>query len=181
MDNDLNARRGAAGGIVSVILLLVGFGLFTSGVPGFDASGREWGTFFADHATRIQIAITVIAVGIFFFIWFLGSLRSAIAAAEGGTGRLASIAYGGGLVSAALLLVGLTGGATAAFRPEEIDPNLTRALNDFGALIAGPASSALTALFAATAIAGYRHGALCRRRSPGSPRSPPSPSHSPTA
>lgn len=160
MDNDLNARRGAAGGIVSVILLFVGFGLFTSGAPGFDASGQDWATFFGDHATRIQIGITIIAVAIFFFIWFLGSVRSAIAAAEGGSGRLASIAYGGGLLSAGLLVVGLAGGAAAAFRPEEIDPNLTRALNDFGVVIGGPAASALTAFFAATAIAGYRHGAL---------------------
>lgn len=145
---------------MSVILLVVGFGLFASGVPGFDASGREWGTFYADHATRIQIATVIIAVGVFFFIWFLGSLRGAIATAEGGSGRLASIAYGGGLLGAGLLLVGMAATATAAFRPEEIDPNLTRALSDFGALLGGPGASGLTALFGATAIAGYRHGAL---------------------
>jgi hypothetical protein len=160
MDNDLNARRGAAGGIVAVVLFFVGFGSFTSGAPGFDASGTAWASFFTDHATRIQIALTAIGVGIFFFIWFLGSLRSAIAAAEGGTGRLASIAYGAGLVSAAMLLVGITAAATAAFRPEQVDPNLTRALNDFGALIGGPAAASFTAFSAAVAIAGYRHGAL---------------------
>jgi len=160
MDNDRNARRGAAGGIVSVLLFVFGFGLLTSGAPGFDASGRDWAAQFTDHATRIQIGLTIIAVGLFFFVWFLGSLRAAIAAAEGGTGRLASIAYGAGLVSVAVLVVGLTATATAAFRPEEVDANLTRALNDFGVLIAGPAAAAFTALFAATAIAGYRHGAL---------------------
>jgi hypothetical protein len=87
----------------------------------------------------------------------LGSLRSAIAAAEGGEGRLASIAFGGGLVASAILMVTLTGIATAAFRPDDIDPNITRAINDFGAMTAGPAAGALTAFFAATAIAGYRH------------------------
>jgi len=154
MDNDRNARRGAAGGIVAVLLFVFGFGLLTSGAPGFDAPGRDWAAQFTDHATRIQIGL------LFFFVWFLGSLRAAIAAAEGGTGRLASIAYGAGLVSVAVLVVGLTATATAAFRPEEVDPNLTRALNDFGVLIGGPAAAAFTALFAATAIAGYRHGAL---------------------
>lgn len=157
---DRYARMGAAGGMVSIVMLIVGFGLLTSGAPGFDASGTEWAKHITDHATRIQIGITVVGVGIFFFIWFLGSLRTAIATAEGGTGRLAALAYGSGILSAATLMVGLTAVAAAAFRPEEIDPNLTRALNDFGALIAGPAAGGLTAFAAATAIAGYRHGAL---------------------
>ena len=93
-------------------------------------------------------------------IWFLGSLRSAIAAAEGGTGRLASIAFGGGLVGVVSLLIALTGAGAAAFHPDQVDPTVTRALNDFGTLAAAPGAAGFTALFAATAIAGYRHGAL---------------------
>jgi hypothetical protein len=154
---DRNARLGALGGIVAVIALLVGFGLAVSGAPSFSESGQAWAGFISDHATRIQLGVTIVGVGIFFFIWFLGSLRSAIAAAEGDQGRLASIAFGGGLIASAILMVTLTGIAAAALRPEEIDPNITRALNDFGAMTAGPAAGALTALFAATAIAGYRH------------------------
>jgi len=160
MPNDTNARRGAATGILAIVAFIVGFGVITANAPGYDASGRAWSTFITDHATRIQVGVTVISLGLFFFIWFLGSLRAAIAAAEGTTDRLASIAFGGGLLGAGLLFVGLTGVATAAFRPEQVDPNLTRALNDFGALVAGPAAAALTAFSAATAIAGYRHGAL---------------------
>lgn len=160
MANDTNARRGALGGIVAVLLFIVGFGLITSGAPGYDAAGRDWASLYSDHATRIQIGLLVVSVGIFFFVWFLGSLRQAIMVAEGGTGRLASIAFGSGVLSAGLLLLGLTGFAVAAFRPDEIDPNLTRAFNDFGALTGGPAAAALTAFSAATAIAGYRHGAL---------------------
>ena len=154
---DRYARMGALGGIVSVLALFVGFGLAAAGAPGFDESAQAWSGFIADHATRIQIGVTIVGAGVFFFIWFLGSLRSAIAEAEGGTGRLASIAFGGGLVASAILLVTLTGGAAAAYRPESIDPSITRALNDFGAVTAAPAAAALTALLAATAIAGYRH------------------------
>lgn len=154
---DRYARMGALGGIVSVVGLLVGFGLVASGAPGFDESAVAWGTFINDHATRIQIGVTIVGVGIFFFLWFLGSLRSAIAAAEGGTTRLASIAFGAGLVSSGILLVTLTATAAAAFRPDQIDPSLTRALNDLAAMTAGPAAGALTAFFAATAVAGYRH------------------------
>lgn len=155
--DDRNERLGATGGIISVVALFVGFGLAASGAPGFDEPGQSWASFYADHATRIQLGVVVVSAGIFFFLWFLGSLRSAIAAAEGGVGRLASIAFGGGLVASGILLVTLTGIAAAAFRPGEIDPNLTRALNDLAALTAGPGAGALTAFFAATAIAGYRY------------------------
>jgi hypothetical protein len=64
------------------------------------------------------------------------------------------------LVSAAFLIVGGGAIATAAFRPQELDPNLTRALNDFGVLVGALAVGAFTALFGATAIVGYRYKAL---------------------
>jgi hypothetical protein len=160
MDNDRFARYGAATGIIAVVLILIGFSIFGSGLPSTDASSQDWGSFFTDHQSRIQLGVTIVGVGLFFFIWFLGSLRSAIAAAEGGTGRLASIAFGGGLIGVVALLLAVTAAAAAAFRPDQVDPNLTRALNDFGTLAAAPGAAGFTALFAATAIAGYRHGAL---------------------
>jgi hypothetical protein len=160
MERNRYAQYGAATGIVAVVLIAVGFFIFGTDIPDSDASARDWGNFFVDHQNRIQTGITLVGVGVFFYIWFLGSLRDALASAEGGTGRLASIAYGAGLITAAFFIVGLTAYAAAAFHPGEVDPTITRALNDFGALCAAPAAGAFTALFAATAVAGYRHGAL---------------------
>ncbi len=160
MDNDRYARYGAATGIIAVILILIGFGIFGSNIPDADASAQDWGSFFTDHQSRIQLGMTIVGAGLFFLIWFLGSLRSAIAAAEGGTGRLASIAFGGGIVGVVALLLAVTGAAAAAFHPDQVDPTITRALNDFGTVAAAPGAAGFTALFAATAIAGYRHGAV---------------------
>jgi hypothetical protein len=160
MDSDRHAKYGAATGVIAVVLILVGFNMFGSGIPDTDASGQAWSTFFTDHQSRIQLGLTIVSVGLFFFIWFLGSLRSAISAAEGGEGRLASIAYGGGLIGVVALLIGVAGGEASAFRPDQLDPNLTRALNDFGTVAGAPGAAGFTALFAATAIAGYRLGAL---------------------
>ena len=160
MTNDRHERYGAATGILAVVLILAGFLIYSSGIPATDASAEEWASFFSDNQDRIQAALTIVGVGLFFFIWFLGSLRAAIASAEGGSARLASIAHGGGIVAVATLLIALTASAAAAFRPDELDPTLTRALNDFGLVAGAPGAAGLTALFAATAIAGYRHGAL---------------------
>jgi hypothetical protein len=160
MEADRFARYGAATGVIAAVLITVGFFIFGTDIPETDASAREWAGFFTDHQDRIQTGITIVGFGVFFFIWFLGSLRSGIAAAEGGTGRLASIAFAGGIVAAVFFTIAVTGAAAAAFRPQEVDPNLTRALNDFGTLGGAPCAAGFTALFAATAIAGYRFGAL---------------------
>jgi hypothetical protein len=158
MSNDRYARYGAASGMVFVVLFVVGFlGFVVPDAPDADAAGESWASFFGDHQNRIQLGIFLVGLGLFFYIWFLGSLRSALAAAEGGTRRLSSIAYGGGLVSAAFFLIPLTATAAAAYRPDEIDPNLTRALNDIAFVSGAPAAAAFTALFAATAIVGYRY------------------------
>jgi hypothetical protein len=160
MEKGTYARYGAATGILAVVLVAVGFLVFSTDIPDADASAQQWQSFFVDHQDRAQTGLTIAGIGLFFFIWFLGSLRDAIAAAEVGTGRLASIAYGGGLVATAALVAGITGYLAAAFHPQGVDPGVTRALSDFGTLVAAPASAGFTALFAATAVAGYRHGAL---------------------
>jgi hypothetical protein len=72
-----------------------------------------------DNQGEIQTGTTITAIGLFFYIWFLGSLRTALSRAEGGEGRLASVAYGGGLVSAGFFLVGLTTLQAAAFRTDD--------------------------------------------------------------
>jgi hypothetical protein len=159
--NDRYASWGALGGLVATILIVGAFaGLVLPNAPDLNDPGTAWAAYFADHRTRIQVGATLLGVGLFFFIWFLGTLRSALASAEGGQGRLASIAFGGGLISVATLLIAVTAGATAALRPTDLDPNTTRALNDIGVVAAGPGAAGFTALFAATAIAGYRFNAI---------------------
>jgi hypothetical protein len=158
---DRNARWGAATGLVFLILFVVGFGGFvTPDVPEASAPAADWQSFYSDHQDRIQTGIILVSVSLFFFIWFLGSLRAALAAAEGGNGRLTAVAYAGGLGLVAFFLIALTVTAVAAYRPGEVDPNLTRALNDVGFVLGGPSAAAIMAFFGATAIVGYRHKAL---------------------
>jgi hypothetical protein len=160
MQDDRYARYGAATGIVSVVLMFVGFALFGADIPDASASAQEWGSFFAEHQDRIQTAMVLLSLATFFLIWFVGSLRNAIATAEGPGGRLASIAVVGGAIAAAFFVLAVSAWATAAFHPGEADPELTRALSDLGALSAAPTAAGFAALFAALAVAGYRHGAL---------------------
>ncbi|HEY8000471.1 MAG: hypothetical protein ACHQJ5_01190 [Vicinamibacteria bacterium] len=156
MEQDRYERYGAATGIIAVILIIVGFGVGASGLPDIDAAADEWSAFVADNQSQIQLGMAIGAIGIFFLIWFLGSLRSALRVAEGGTGRLSSIAFGGGLVGAAALTLTLTAFEAAAFRTDA-SPDTVRGLFDLSTVSAAPGMAGVTALFAATAIVGYRH------------------------
>jgi len=87
MSNERFARYGAASGIAFLALFLVGFLVFVvPNSPNADASAQDWANYYTDHRDRIQVGTLVVGVGLFFFVWFLGSLRSAIAAAEGARG-----------------------------------------------------------------------------------------------
>jgi hypothetical protein len=142
-----------------VLLLIVGFGIFPN-PPDVDAAATEVHAYYLDEQNGIQASLVVLIAALFFFIWFLGSLRSALREAEGGTGRVSAIAFAGGLVSAGALFTLITLIAGAAFRPEEATPEVTTALNDLAVVTGGPALAGLTALFAASAKVALRHGAF---------------------
>jgi hypothetical protein len=152
-------RLGAATGAFSVLLFIVGFGILPT-PPDVDASATTIQTYYADEQDGIRASMVLLTAAVFFFIWFLGSLRSALRTAEGGTGRVSSIAFAGGLVTAGALFTLITLIAGAAFRPEEATPEVTTALNDLAVVSGAPALAGLTALFAASAKVALRHGAF---------------------
>lgn len=152
-------RLGAATGAISVLLFIIGFGILPT-PPDVDASAIDIHNYFVDEQDGVRASMVLVTAALFFFIWFLGSLRSALRAAEGGTGRVSSIAFAGGLVSAGALFVLITLIAGAAFRPEETAPQVTMAINDLAIVSGAPALAGLTALFAASAKVALRHGAF---------------------
>ena len=160
MANDRFARYGAASGIVATILILVGYSIATQDIPDVNADANAWQAFVADNQSDIQTGTTIVAVGLFFFIWFLGSVRSALSAAEGGTGRLTSIAYAGGILTAGFFLIGLTAIQASAFRGGAADANVVLGLSDLATVCGAPAAAGFAAFFGATAIVGYRHKAV---------------------
>lgn len=153
-------RLGAVSGIVFVGLLLIVF-IFIPAPPDFDSSPPEIAEYYIGDRDAIQIGNLISAVAFMALIWFLGSVRSVLRLAEGGSGRLASVAFGGGLVGVATFFFALILGAAAAFRPEETNPDLIRLLHDlsFG-LAPALGGLAFAVFFAATAVVSLRTKAL---------------------
>ena len=168
MSNILWQRLGAASGIVYVAVLL-GADLIQGG------PNEEETTMTAAEAIAHSCAITTAAqptdavipiltiLGYLFFLFFLGSLWSALRRAEGADGWLSAAAFGGGLVSLAILFSG--GAASVAAHSNAcvgIDPQLWQVLHDFGGAAFLFSFFPFAVLLAASAVVAIRFGALPR-------------------
>jgi hypothetical protein len=147
---DRYARYGAATGIAFVVLMVVSF-IVMPKPPDLDSPVGDWASYYAEDQDAINTALVLVSLALFFFVWFLGTLVSALRVAFGSP-RLPTIAFGGGLLAAAAFFVGITLAAVAAHRPTEVTPELTRALNDGFVLSGVPAIAGLFALFSASAL-----------------------------
>ena len=157
--NDRYARYGAMTGIFAVIAFIIAF-LIQPKPPAPNASPSEVLNYFVDHRDAVHVGELLISVATFFFLWFIGTLRSTLAAAEGGEGRLAGTAYGAGLVGVATLFVGFGLQAAAAFHPADNGPDLTRALIDASAMVFALGAPAITVFFVANGLVIIRTGYL---------------------
>jgi hypothetical protein len=151
-------RFGAASGTAFVLLFVAG--LFFGSPPDFGAPPEEVSRYYVEDQEAIQTTVVLFTAGLVFFLWFLGSLRGALQAAEGGAGKLSAVVFGSGLITVASFIVTLTFVAGAAFRPEQTSPELTRTLDDLSFLAFGPGACAVVAFFAAAAAVTLQTGAL---------------------
>jgi hypothetical protein len=145
-------------GIAFAVLIFAA--LAVQGVlPNADAPDDEVGAFFADDRGRILAGVWLRFLAGFAFVWFLGTLRSALQRAEGGTGRLAAVAFGAGLVFLAAGMVANVALAGVAFTADRgVDAGVAVALLTMThfAYIAG--GMALAWLLAATFFVVVRTG-----------------------
>src|SRR5581483_6910403 len=123
-------RLDAATGVIFAVVALVAF-VLPGAPPKADASPEKLVNFFAGHRGDILAGDFLLGVAAFFFLWFLGSVRSYLRAGEGGAGRVSSAAFGGGVVGTALLLAGAAVLNGTSFKiAYSGDVNLLRALFD---------------------------------------------------
>jgi hypothetical protein len=94
----------------------------------------------------------IFGFGVVFFIWFLGSLRAALYSAEGGIGRLTSIAYGSGMLAALCLLFQITPIVQGAFNDDDLSADTAQSLNEMGESFFGGAEFTLLAMFLAAGL-----------------------------
>jgi hypothetical protein len=156
--NDRYARYAALTGVLFVIAIVVGF-LVQPKPPASDASAVEVLEYVKDHQDALHVVQLIFAVSIFFFIWFIGALRSFVGGAEGGQGRLATTAYGGALIAVGALIASLGIAAAAELHPAR-DPEITHAMWDASVLVFAVAAPAAAVFLVGNGLAILRTGYL---------------------
>jgi hypothetical protein len=153
-------RYAPLSGVLAVIGWIVGLALID--VVESKDTGAELLATYKDKEGRILLAGIIWLIGTALFVWFLGSLRSRLLAAEGGDGRLTAIAYGGGVATAVCLALMPGAHMAGALSNDEIDESAALALGAVGDVFFLGAEYLLPVLLVASAMVALRYGGLPR-------------------
>jgi hypothetical protein len=153
-------RMAPLAGAASVVLYFVGFALIGEVGSTATPSSEQVVDLLEDGPVQIIVGVYISLVSVALLIWFVASLRSRLSVAEGGTGRLAATAFGGGLVAATALAVGFGSIGQAAFRAESdegIHPEVAVVFYDlYRAILGSAVPIGFGVLIGATAIVAFR-------------------------
>jgi len=131
-------------GVVFWVLGMLGaLVLYPSDAPDFVDEPAKIATFYMENGTDLLAPGVCYLVAGVFLMWFVGTLRAHISHAEGGVGRIAGIAFGGGVAAVVLLWASASPDMVAALRVDEnkeIDPVLATAYWDLGSILFGLAA-----------------------------------------
>jgi hypothetical protein len=161
------ARWAALGGIAYVVLFIIGTILLFDGTPDGDASPAKVAAYYADsgHRDRISIGWIIAGLGLFFFLWFLSSLRQTVRRHEGDDGFLTALTTIGGVIYATLALAALA--VNVGIRTmsddtyhDQVFPGLIHAANDAGYLLHVTGGAGASAMIIAASLAAMRAGAV---------------------
>jgi hypothetical protein len=157
-------RYAALTGVAAVVLWVIGVIISESGAARpEDERAENILAWYADNENTIIAGELIFVLGVLFFIWFMGSLRSRLVAAEGGTGRVSSIAFASGMLASLALVVQAAALIQPTFADEgELSGEAAQAMSILSDATFGVVEVMLIPLLVATAIVVLRHGALPR-------------------
>jgi hypothetical protein len=157
------ARWAALGGILYVVLFIIGTILLYSGAPDSSSTPSKIISYYGDsgHRDRIGLGWAIAGLGVFFFLWFLSSLRNWVRWNEGGDAFLTGVTTIGGVVYAALALVALALNMGIRTMSDDtyhhtVYPGLIHAADDASYVIHATGGAGAAAMIIAASIAAMR-------------------------
>jgi hypothetical protein len=161
------ARWAALGGVLYVVLFVIGTILLFDGAPDSDASPAKVIAYYRDsgHRDKIMFGWIVAGLGIFFFLWFLASLRQAVRRVEGGDGFLTALTTIGGVVYASLAFAAIALNAGVRTMSDDtykhtVYPGLIHAAHDASYVMHATGGAGAAAMIIAATLAFMRAGAI---------------------
>ena len=145
-------------GVVSVALFVIGSVVISN--YDYLPPAEKVADYLNGNANRVSTGAYLASISAFFLIWFAGSVRIALLAREGGTGRLSMVAFGGGVAAAVALGTSFTAVLSAGLRagaPGGITPIGAVTMFDFwGQAMGQMFAIGLAVLIGATAVVSIR-------------------------
>ena len=161
------ARYAALGGILYVVLFIIGTILLFDGEPDSDAAPAKVIAYYSDSGHRDKIAIgwIVAGLGIFFFLWFLSSLRRTVRRLEGEDGFLTALTTIGGSVYATLAFAAVAVNMGIRTMSDDtyhhtVYPGLIHAADDAGYVLHATGGAGASAMIIAASLAALRAAAV---------------------
>jgi hypothetical protein len=148
-------------GVLAVGLWVIGVALSESVQPAGDSPENVLSNF-QENGGTILAGGFIFQLGCLFFIWFLGTLWARLRWAEGGTGRLATTAFGGGLATAVFLLLAPGADMAGALNNEEIAASTAEAVRVVEDVFVSGAALSASVVVTAVALVTILTGALPR-------------------
>jgi len=162
MDYWRREQLGVSAGIATVALFGAGAIVAAMQFPAISASNQEISTFLADHRTRLLTQAFLGGLGLTAGLWFLGSLRSVLRRAEGGTGRVAGIAYGAGITGLVMIGVAELLAASAVYSAGLNDAAITSGMFRLTQVAFAFVGFPMMVVLSATGLLALRTGVLPR-------------------
>jgi hypothetical protein len=156
-------RYAPLAGVTAVVLWVIGIILLTG--PGHIGNNSSDAPVvilakYAAHSTAIQWGAWFVMLGALAFLWFVGSLRSAVFTAEGGTGRLATLVGMGGVATAIGVLLAHVPSFAAATTSDNLTAPAAKALILMDDVFFYAAEFSVAVLFFAVAVSIFRFAVL---------------------
>lgn len=148
-------------GVLFLLFAIIAFAL-GGDPPDYDSPQLELVGFWKDDESNQKLSAAFAAWAAFLLVWFGASVRDAIARAEPGPSRLASISFGGSVIAAAgiLILAGIT--FAAASSAGDVSADVTQTLTVLTIDLFFPIAGGLGLFLIAAGLAAIRYGAFDR-------------------
>jgi hypothetical protein len=149
-------RHTPLAGVLAVACWVIGLGIMG------DISGKDTGdellAYYRAHDGKIIAGTVIFLIGVGLFLWFLGTLRSRLLAAEGGDGRLTALAYGAGVATSVCLALQPGPDISAVLAKDDLVPSAAKAVHTVGDAFFLGAEYLLPVMLVAFAMIAMRTG-----------------------
>ena len=146
-------------GAAFAILFVLSF-IVSGETPGADESGEKVIALISENESKQMLGAILGTVAAILFLFFNGSVRSTLRAAEGDEGTLSAVAFAGGIVAATGMLIFSGIAFTLAEGVSDFEPGAAQALNALNANFFFPLAGGIATFQLATGLAAIRTGAL---------------------